>query len=149
MSLYEVIGSWWLGSSICFIAGVMVGFLARRSPKSDWEFIKKGALLWGLFVGCVFIPMIQGYADFNSEADLLRREFVEACLSEEDSCPEDVESYVPEGTDLTDMLRFVAVNWLWDLINIPVEGMGVLVGGVLAGRPKVHVIHSFGKNSQP
>ena len=159
-SVIDVIASWWLACALLFGVSVLFGFLAHRSPKSDWEYLKHGPVLWGAFVTLLFVPFVKDEARYQAEMDNYWAKSL-ACLKdpyddpgEQEACRENFDRHVEKprhaaqfdtlGEFIDKMTVLYGNEGFWTLVNLPVEATGVFAGRFLAGarRPKEWVIRS-------
>ncbi len=115
----------WLSIVVALVGGAVVAYLARSSPKTDWEFIKEwpGGVLFGAFVLLAGVKV--------SAPRLIPAEYHIECDSPDIFCGFVVDRQMRYVYDYTvlDYVRDFAISLVQDLIF---GGLGFLVGMVIA-----------------
>ena len=143
VSLLDVIGSYWFGSSLTFLVAVVLGFMAHRSPKTDWDFLKTWPLIFAAVLTFIVLPYIKLQAAEEEAREEMSRHWI--CLDDMNGdgdrddpleCPNG--PYIPSNP-----YDHLAPEASWSLagkqaafavLDVPLEAVGVILGGVLAGK---------------
>ena len=127
-----------ISSFVTFLASVVLGFMARRSPKRDWEFIKS----WPGFVLLV-ISLATSQVEFAA-SEVQRQlgpppKFVCAWVTDDSGMPVQKCDYVyqkpvPQPPSLAPLLRWLLNLFVSPLLDLPFEFAGIFLGRLVAGR---------------
>jgi hypothetical protein len=131
-AVLAVLTNRWLGYIVAFVGGAVVAYLARRSPKRDWEYIKEGP-------GKVLLGAFVVTAALRSTPRLILPETRFVCdevtgpfgLPETSNCRFESEGEFKTVVDYTfgDMIKDLAWGALQEFI---IGGIGAAVGLLIA-----------------
>jgi hypothetical protein len=129
----------WISTIVVFVAALVFGYLSRRTPGKDWEFIQS----WPAFA-LLFISMLMGSIEFSQSRRWEPGELKGECewVTNEMGMPERVcqpLTYVGGGfiepeNPLQPLIDWFKNGFISILLDIPPEIIGLFLGGRLAGK---------------